>query len=122
MSTPFRIVFFGTPAFAVPSLSEIVGHGHEIAAVICEPVNYNSGCILPKPGFLNLMREAGKITLVTVNLLVNFLNSGKKFQLLLQLRILRGGIYAEKVLVPRHTTRRSPRCPAFPVLHETAVP
>jgi len=32
-------------------------HGHEIAAVICEPVNYNSGCIPPKPGFLNLLRE-----------------------------------------------------------------
>lgn len=28
-----RIVFMGTPAFAVPTLSEIVGQGHEIAAV-----------------------------------------------------------------------------------------
>jgi glutamate-1-semialdehyde 2,1-aminomutase len=32
-------------------------HGHEIAAIICEPVNYNSACILPKPGFLNIIRE-----------------------------------------------------------------
>ena len=31
-------------------------HGDELAAVICEPVNYNSGCILPKPGFLDLIR------------------------------------------------------------------
>jgi glutamate-1-semialdehyde 2,1-aminomutase len=30
---------------------------HEIAAVICEPVNYNSGCILPEPGMLELIRE-----------------------------------------------------------------
>jgi glutamate-1-semialdehyde 2,1-aminomutase len=32
-------------------------HASEIAAIICEPVNYNSGCILPKPGFLNVLRE-----------------------------------------------------------------
>jgi glutamate-1-semialdehyde 2,1-aminomutase len=29
----------------------------EIAAVICEPVNYNSGCIRPEPGMLELLRE-----------------------------------------------------------------
>jgi methionyl-tRNA formyltransferase len=28
-----RIVFMGTPAFAVPTLTEIVGRGHEVAAV-----------------------------------------------------------------------------------------
>jgi methionyl-tRNA formyltransferase len=28
-----RIVFMGTPDFAVPTLSEIVGQGHEVAAV-----------------------------------------------------------------------------------------
>lgn len=32
-------------------------HGDELAAVICEPVNYNSGCILPQPGFLQLLRD-----------------------------------------------------------------
>jgi methionyl-tRNA formyltransferase len=32
-----RIVFFGTPAFAVPTLTEIVGHGHEVAAVYSQP-------------------------------------------------------------------------------------
>jgi len=31
-------------------------HGHELAAVICEPVNYNSGCIPPAPGMLELLR------------------------------------------------------------------
>lgn len=31
--------------------------GHEIAAVILEPVNYNSGTILPQPGFLDLLRR-----------------------------------------------------------------
>lgn len=32
-----RIAFFGTPAFAVPTLSEIVGHSHEVAAVYTQP-------------------------------------------------------------------------------------
>jgi len=32
-------------------------HGAELAAVICEPVNYNSGCIPPAPGMLELLRE-----------------------------------------------------------------
>ncbi|NOU96172.1 aminotransferase class III-fold pyridoxal phosphate-dependent enzyme [Paenibacillus sp. LMG 31456] len=32
-------------------------YGHEIAAVISEPVMCNSGCILPKPGYLELMRK-----------------------------------------------------------------
>jgi methionyl-tRNA formyltransferase len=32
-----RIAFFGTPSFAVPTLSEIVGHGHEVVAVYTQP-------------------------------------------------------------------------------------
>jgi glutamate-1-semialdehyde 2,1-aminomutase len=32
-------------------------HGHEIAGVICEPVNYNSGCITPRPGYLQELRR-----------------------------------------------------------------
>jgi glutamate-1-semialdehyde 2,1-aminomutase len=31
--------------------------GEDIAAVILEPVNYNSGTILPEPGFLELLRR-----------------------------------------------------------------
>lgn len=32
-----RIVFMGTPAFAVPTLMELVGQGHEVAAVYTQP-------------------------------------------------------------------------------------
>ncbi|HEX2258006.1 MAG TPA: methionyl-tRNA formyltransferase [Afifellaceae bacterium] len=32
-----RLVFMGTPAFAVPTLTEIVGRGHEIAAIYTQP-------------------------------------------------------------------------------------
>jgi glutamate-1-semialdehyde 2,1-aminomutase len=31
-------------------------HSNELAAVICEPVFYNAGCIPPEPGFLELLR------------------------------------------------------------------
>ncbi len=32
-------------------------HGNDLAAVICEPINYNSGCIPPRPGFLDFLRQ-----------------------------------------------------------------
>jgi glutamate-1-semialdehyde 2,1-aminomutase len=35
----------------------LVNRGEQIAAVILEPVNYNSGTILPEPGFLELLRR-----------------------------------------------------------------
>jgi glutamate-1-semialdehyde 2,1-aminomutase len=35
----------------------LVTRGEEIAAVILEPVNYNSGTLLPQPGFLELLRR-----------------------------------------------------------------
>ena len=38
---PLRLVFMGTPEFAVPTLLELVAHGHEIAAVYTRA---------PKPG------------------------------------------------------------------------
>jgi len=34
---PLRIVFMGTPAFAVPTLTEIVGQGHDVVAVYTQP-------------------------------------------------------------------------------------
>jgi methionyl-tRNA formyltransferase len=30
---PLRVVFMGTPDFAVPTLMEIIGHGHEVVAI-----------------------------------------------------------------------------------------
>jgi methionyl-tRNA formyltransferase len=34
---PLRVAFFGTPQFAVPTLTEIVGQGHEVVAVYTQP-------------------------------------------------------------------------------------
>ncbi len=33
------------------------GHAAELAAVICEPVYYNAGCVLPTPEFLQALRR-----------------------------------------------------------------
>ena len=32
-----RIVFWGTPEFAVPSLRALLGEGHDVVAVVCQP-------------------------------------------------------------------------------------
>ena len=32
-------------------------HGHELAAVLCEPIYYNAGCIIPTAEFLSSMRR-----------------------------------------------------------------
>ncbi len=37
IQTPVRIVFLGTPAFAVPPLDALAGAGHEILAVVAQP-------------------------------------------------------------------------------------
>jgi len=42
-------------------------HGHEIAAVLTEPIMCNTGCILPEPGYLEAMRE---LTAKHANLLI----------------------------------------------------
>ena len=43
-----RVVFMGTPDFAVPTLSEIVGQGHEVAAVYTRaPAAAGRGSLAP---------------------------------------------------------------------------
>ena len=32
-------------------------HGGEIAALLLEPINYDQGCVMPQPGFLELCRQ-----------------------------------------------------------------
>src|SRR4051794_7108822 len=34
---PLRLIFMGTPEFAVPTLLELASHGHDIAAVYTRP-------------------------------------------------------------------------------------
>lgn len=57
-------MLFVLPWNDLPALQRVVDqHGHEIAAIIMEPVNYTSGCILPVADYLQAVRllcqEAG---------------------------------------------------------------
>ncbi len=46
------------PYNSVPALEEIFSaHGHDLAAVIVEPVAGNMGCVPPQPGFLGRLRD-----------------------------------------------------------------
>jgi glutamate-1-semialdehyde 2,1-aminomutase len=48
------IVPFNDPPALEKAFAE---HGHEAAALILEPINYDSGCILPQSGFIQLCRQ-----------------------------------------------------------------
>jgi glutamate-1-semialdehyde 2,1-aminomutase len=69
-------------------------HGHELAAVFCEPIHFNAGCIPAAPGFLELLRartrEHGAV-LVFDEVLSGF-------------RTALGGVSAESGVVPDLTT------------------
>src|SRR5437899_9695180 len=48
------IVPFNRPDLLVEAIRK---HAAELAAVICEPVFYNAGCVLPELEFMQAMRE-----------------------------------------------------------------
>src|SRR3954470_363566 len=53
----------------------VAAHGHELAAIIVEPVAGNMGCILPKPGFLEGLRalcDANDIILIFDEVMTGF--------------------------------------------------
>jgi methionyl-tRNA formyltransferase len=53
-----RIAFMGTPDFAVPALDSLVGAGHEIAAVYCQPPRPAGRGKAPRPSPVQLRAEA----------------------------------------------------------------
>jgi glutamate-1-semialdehyde 2,1-aminomutase len=48
------IVPFNNPDALEQAFEE---HGYETAVLILEPINYDSGCIIPQPGFIQLCRQ-----------------------------------------------------------------
>jgi glutamate-1-semialdehyde 2,1-aminomutase len=72
----------------------IARHGDQLAAVICEPIHYNAGCIPPAPGFLELLRERTRergIVLIFDEVLSGF-------------RTALGGVQAQYGVTPDLTT------------------
>jgi methionyl-tRNA formyltransferase len=56
-----RLIFMGTPDFAVPTLAEIVGHGHDVAAVYTRATKPAGRGMEPKP--TPVEREARRLGL-----------------------------------------------------------
>jgi len=53
----YRIVFMGTPEFAVPSLSALIESGEEIAAVVCQPDKPRGRGRKPSPPPVKLLAQ-----------------------------------------------------------------
>ena len=58
---PLRLIFMGTPGFAVPTLVEIVGQGHDIAAVYTRAARPAGRGMEPRPSAVE--REARRLGL-----------------------------------------------------------
>jgi methionyl-tRNA formyltransferase len=56
-----RVIFMGTPEFAVPTLVEILGRGHEVAAVYTAPAKPAGRGMAPRPSAVE--REARRFRL-----------------------------------------------------------
>ena len=60
-----RIVFMGTPDFAVPTLGEIVGAGHEVVAVYSQPPRRSGRGMETRPSAVHTFAEAHGLTVLT---------------------------------------------------------
>lgn len=54
-----RLAFMGTPAFAVPSLAELVASGHEVVAVYSQPPKPRGRGMKLTPARSGICRDAG---------------------------------------------------------------
>ena len=62
---PLRIVFMGTPDFAVPTLAELIAQGHDIAAVYSQPPRPKGRGMALEPGPVHAFAESAKLPVRT---------------------------------------------------------
>jgi len=74
--------------------AEMSQHGEQLAAVICEPIHYNAGCIPAEPGFLDLLRR--RTTELGIIFIMDEVLSGFRTHL--------GGVQAQTGITPDLTT------------------
>jgi methionyl-tRNA formyltransferase len=55
---PLRIVFFGTPDFAVPSLQHLLASRHQVVGVVTQPDRASGRGHKPKPGAIKTVTQA----------------------------------------------------------------
>jgi methionyl-tRNA formyltransferase len=62
---PLRIVFMGTPGFAVPTLAEIVGAGHQVVAAYSQPARAAGRGMAERKSPVQTFSEAAGIPVLT---------------------------------------------------------
>lgn len=62
---PLRVVFMGTPDFSVPTLSEIMIAGHDVAAVYCRPPRPAGRGMAERRSPVHVFAEAANLAVVT---------------------------------------------------------
>ena len=72
---PLRIVFMGTPDFAVPTLAEIVGAGHEVIAAYSQPPRAAGRGMAERKSPVQAFAEAAGINVLTP---ANFKDAAEK--------------------------------------------
>jgi methionyl-tRNA formyltransferase len=60
-----RIIFMGTPEFSVPTLAEILGAGHDVAAAYCQPPRPAGRGMAERKSPVNLFAESAGIPVLT---------------------------------------------------------
>ncbi len=60
-----RVIFMGTPEFAVPTLAEIVGAGHEVVRVYSQPPRRSGRGMEARPGPVHSFAEAHGLDVAT---------------------------------------------------------
>ncbi|HEY1632540.1 MAG TPA: methionyl-tRNA formyltransferase [Rhizomicrobium sp.] len=60
-----RLAFLGTPDFAAPTLSELIGQGHDIAAVYSQPARPKNRGLAPEPSPIAKLAETHRLVLRT---------------------------------------------------------
>src|SRR5229473_5838507 len=63
--TELRLAFMGTPDFAVPSLQALIGAGHDVTAVYCQPSRPAGRGHRPLPSPVQQAAEAAGIVVHT---------------------------------------------------------
>jgi methionyl-tRNA formyltransferase len=64
---PLRIVFMGTPDFAVPTLAEIVGAGHQVVAAYAQPARAAGRGLAERKSPVQTFAETSGIPVLTPN-------------------------------------------------------
>ena len=62
---PLRVVFMGTPDFAVPTLASLIGSGHEVAAVYCQPAKPSGRGMETRPSPVQTLASTSGLTIRT---------------------------------------------------------